>query len=188
MEADKNIAVTNSRNVAIYNAEGKLEATIVDGKLTTSNEGIMLLDNDISLGKQEQMTYICLPTRTYTVANLDKKITNFDLTMVNTDLGINVSTSAQEVTVAVDDEYAMNTLVMDADASDTYSVTLSNSTGTGYREVVVDGKGQGESIESVRHNGADIERRHGKPAGDRVRDAGRQPEVHHHTEERLHDQ
>ena len=147
MEADKNIAVTNSRNVAIYNAEGKLEATIVDGKLTTSNEGIMLLDNDISLGKQEQMTYICLPTRTYTVANQDKKITNFDLTMVNTDLGINVSTSAQEVTVAVDDEYAMNTLVMDADASDTYSVTLSNSTGTGYREVVVDGKGQGESIE-----------------------------------------
>ena len=35
MEADKNIAVTNSRNVAIYNAEGKLEATIVDGKLAT---------------------------------------------------------------------------------------------------------------------------------------------------------
>jgi hypothetical protein len=65
---------------------------------------------------------LSLPTKTHTIVNLDRNFTGFAVTMVDTDLGLSVETTVQEVTISVDDSCNINTLIMEASPSDTYSV------------------------------------------------------------------
>ena len=153
---EASLAFVNSQNFAVYDVNGNLEAIVSDGALSDKTGKISRIEDELSLtGSGTQEVVLSLPTKTHTIVNLDRNLSSFAVNMVDTELGVKVETTVQEVTLSVDDAYNINTLVMDAGESDTYSVTLSNSFAAGYDEIVVNGKGQGETL-SISQSGTNL--------------------------------
>ena len=153
---EASLAFVNSQNFAVYDVKGSLEAIVSDGVLSDRTGKISLIEDELSLtGAGTQEVILSLPTKTHTITNLDKSLSSFAVSVVDTDLGISVDTTVQEITVSVDDEYSVNSLSMDAGTGDTYSVTLSNSFASGYDKVEVNGSGQGETL-SISQSGTNL--------------------------------
>ena len=153
---EASLAFVNSQNFAVYDVNGNLEAIVSDGALSDRTGKISRIEDELSLtGPGTQEVVLSLPTKTHTIVNLDRNLSSFAVNMVDTELGVKVETTVREVTLSVDDSYNINSLVMDAGESDTYSVTLSNSFASGYDKVEVNGSGQGETL-SISQSGTDL--------------------------------
>ena len=155
-QQEASLAFVNSRNFAVYDVKGSLEAIVSEGSLSDRTGKISLIEDELSLtGPLTRDVILSLPTKTHTIVNLDRTISSFAVTVVDTDLGISVDTTVQEVTLSVDDEYSISSLSMEAETGDTYSVTLSSSFASGYDKVEVSGTGQGETL-SISQSGTDL--------------------------------
>ena len=153
---EASLAFVNSQNFAVYDVKGNLEAVFSGGSLSDYTGKISRISDELSLtGGGTQEVVLSIPTKTHTIVNLDRTLSSFAVTVVDTDLGISVDTTVQEVTLSVDDEYSVSSLSMDAGTGDTYSVTLSSSFASGYDKVEVSGTGQGETL-SISQSGTNL--------------------------------
>ena len=153
---EASLAFVNSQNFAVYDVKGNLEAVFSGGSLSDYTGKISRISDELSLtGGGTQEVVLSIPTKTHTIVNLDRTLSSFAVTVVDTDLGISVDTTVQEVTLSVDDEYSVSSLSMDAGTGDTYSVTLSSSFASGYDKVEVSGTGQGETL-SISQSGTSL--------------------------------
>ena len=153
---EASLAFVNSQNFAVYDVKGNLEAVFSGGSLSDYTGKISRISDELSLkGGGTQEVVLSIPTKTHTIVNLDRTLSSFAVTVVDTDLGISVDTTVQEVTLSVDDEYSVSSLSMDAGTGDSYSVTLSNSFASGYDKVEVSGTGQGETL-SISQSGTSL--------------------------------
>lgn len=149
LEENENIGFFNSKNLTVYDSSDKLVAKVENGQLTASAEGVRIMDEDLVLGSNQDNDTVALtmPVDAYRITNQDESISQFKMTIFDTDLGMEIDTTTKEVLVAVDDSCNLNTVAMDAAAGDTYTVTLNSTNEYDNEEVVVKGKGTGEILE-----------------------------------------
>ena len=138
---------TDTFNFDVYNSNNNLVATIREGELSTKNPDIYLVENLWVDENNKDKLVLSMPVGTYKFKNLDEKKSDFNVSMVNNDLGISVSTTSGEVTLAVDDEKHRNAAYINASQDDTYSVTLNSTFSSDDRNVVVSGTGTGQMAE-----------------------------------------
>ena len=150
---NENVVSANSKSLAIYEGDSTSPiATVTGGELTTHNSDIHIIEELREEGAGDQI-FLSMPVDVYTFNNLDMSVDEFEVSMVDQNLGSTVSTTANSVTLAVDDSCNLNATYIDASKDDTYSVTLSSSFGYGDDSVVVTGKGSGETLEVSQSHG-----------------------------------
>lgn len=144
---NENVLSLNSGSVAIYASGDKPVATVTQGELSTTLDDIQVI-NYLALETAESDTLLLsLPVDVYTFQNLDKSVEEFEVAVANNNLGAKASTTAESVTIAVDDSCNLNAVYIDASEEDTYSITLNSSFVFDEDNVVVAGKGNGETME-----------------------------------------
>lgn len=153
LQENENIVSINSDSVAIYNGSDKPVATVTQGTLSSTLDNIRII-NDLSLEANDNDTIlISVPTDVYTFENLDKSVETFTVAVTNTNLGASASTTADEITIAVDDSCNLNSVYIDAGENDTYSITLNSTFSYDHDDVTVSGTGSGEQLEVSQSKG-----------------------------------
>ena len=147
LEENENVLSINSGSVAIYTSGDKPVATVTQGELSTTLDDIQVIEY-FALEKAETDTLLLsVPVDVYTFQNLDKSVDEFEVSVTNNNLGAKASTTAESVTIAVDDSCNLNAVYIDAGEDDTYSITLNSSFTFDEDNVEVTGKGNGETME-----------------------------------------
>lgn len=154
LEENENILSVNSRDVAIYDVEDKEVARLDNGKLYTKENDIQVVE-DLSMDPEDTgEILLSVPVDVYTVSNKAKNSAAFKVSMTNVNLGAQINTTAGSVTLAVDDSCNNNVVqVINAKEKDTYSVTLNSTAPADKDEVVIKGKGNGETLEISQSKG-----------------------------------
>ena len=149
LEEITNVAEFNSNNIALYNAEEELIASVIEGQLVTSEPKITIVEYDLMLRPTVDDDHVMLriPADVYTVKNLDSDIEIFEMRIVDTNLGATVSTTADTIIMAVDDNSHTNAVFIQAGYEDTYSITLNSSFEQDSEEVCVEGTGANALLE-----------------------------------------
>lgn len=147
LKENENVLSINSGSVAIYTNGDKPVATVTQGELSTTIDDIHVIDY-LSLERADSDTLLLsVPVDVYTFQNLDKSVDEFEVSMANTNLGAKALTTAESITMAVDDSCNLNAVYIDAGENDEYSITLNSSFSYDEDNVVVTGKGNGETME-----------------------------------------
>ena len=153
---DTSLAIVDSRNFEVYDVQGRLEAVVSGGELTDYTGSIVraeaLLDTAVS---DTDPVCLYLPTKTYVIKNTDESASGFALELVDTVRGLSVNTTVREVTLAVDDDYDVCSLIMEAEEGDAYRVELKNSDLSDSGDVLIEGSGTGEFL-SISQSGAEL--------------------------------
>ena len=150
---NENVVRANSKSLAIYESDSTSPvATVTGGELATQNSDIHIIEELTEEEKGDQV-FLSMPINVYTFDNLDKSISEFEVSMVDSNLGTTVSTTANSVTLAVDDSCNLNATYIDASEDDTYCVTLNSTFDYDEDNVVVTGVGNGEIMEVSQSKG-----------------------------------
>ena len=121
-----------------------------DGKITEGDKDIYVADEFGFSGEESGSTVLYMPAdRTYTVVNNDRDITTFEATMVNVDRSAGVSTEADCITFTVSDSEKVNSVCVDAEKNEEYSIVLDYSEDLENESVEISGKGCGETVNVV---------------------------------------
>ncbi len=156
LEETTNVAEFNSKNIALYNAEEELIASMIEGQLVTSDPIITVVEYDLTLSPAtSDHVMLRIPADIYTVKNLDADLELFEMRIVDTNLGATVSTTADTIIMAVDDNSHTNAVFIQAGYDDTYSITLNSSFEQDSNEVCVEGSGANALLE-VSQSGGNI--------------------------------
>lgn len=126
----KNLLSVNSDDISIYDSEDKLLAKVDDGVLTTDDEDIYdITPLDITKGDDSntERCILSLPVAHYIVENNEKEIDDFEVSIVNKELGATVTTESDRVEVYADDYADAAGATIETDADDKYFVTLESS-------------------------------------------------------------
>lgn len=154
LQENENVLSINSGSVAIYAGGDKPVATLMQGELSTKLEGIHIVDY-LSLDRADTDTvFLSVPVDVYTFQNLDHSVDEFEVSVANTNLGATASTTADSITIAVDDSCNLNCVFIDAGEDDEYSITLNSSFSYDEDNVVVTGRGNGEVMEVSQTRGS----------------------------------
>ena len=154
LKENENVLSINSGSVAIYTSGDKPVATVTQGELSTTIDDIHVIDY-LSLERADSDTLLLsVPVDVYTFKNLDKSVEEFEVSVANTNLGASASTTAESITMAVDDSCNLNAVYIDAGENDEYSITLNSSFTYDEDNVVVTGKGNGEIMEVSQTKGS----------------------------------
>lgn len=155
LEENENVAFINAKDVAIYDSNNKLMAMIHDGQLISAEPGFYMMDDELTGESSGEKSGIALamPIDTYRFQNLDASVEQFEISMFDTNLGADVSTTAREIILSVDDSNNLNAVRIQAAADDTYSVTLHSSYPYDKETVTVEGKGNGGLLEISQSKG-----------------------------------
>ena len=147
LKENENVLSINSGSVAIYTSGDKPVATVTQGELSTTIDDIQVIDY-LSLERADSDTLLLsVPVDVYTFKNLDMSVDEFEIAITNTNLGASAVTTADSITMAVDDSCNLNAVYIDASEDDDYSITLNSSFSYDENNVVVTGKGNGEMME-----------------------------------------
>ena len=153
LEENINIATFNSLSLTIYDGNDRPVASLENGKLAARDNNISIVEDDLILGtslsssEEGSSVTLSLPIDAYTVVNNDKRIRDFSVSVIDTNLGAEAVTSADRVIFAVDDSENLNMISIPASKGDTYSVTLLSSFAWDKDEVEISGRGLGETLE-----------------------------------------
>lgn len=103
---------------------GNLLAKVDKGKFISYSPSVYE-QNLLSAGIYTEDTVLCMPADTYTIVNTDGG--SLDITMAHNLQSASVVTDASSVTISVVDDEAINMVSVDADADESYQVTLSSA-------------------------------------------------------------
>lgn len=170
-----NLLTINTEDAIIRDMNGNVAATIRNGEVITNRKDIYPMINiGIKSGEtpsESTAVSLWLPTNElYTVANGDSSVARFEATMVHMDQSATVSTTASEVTLAVDDSLELSYVELQDSAGDDYEIVLNSTLGLGYGDVQLSGTTANSSAALAQisgklyANGADV----GKNAALRV--------------------
>ncbi len=122
--AQSNALFVNSDDISVCDENGKVIATLVNGRLVTDVEGITFVQSFIS--KDSYMLY--LPAdKTYTVINNDEQAESFEVKMISIDRCTTVTTEADNITLTVSDTLETNAVTIDSEENEDYTVVLDYS-------------------------------------------------------------
>ena len=131
----------NSSNLVIRDVAGDEVAKLENGILYSNQENVYSVPN-LSLGAEDDLRGIYLPTDYYYVENLDENVT-FSASMIGDELSASVTTSAEIVSFSMDESIGLNVvLIPDASSNDIFSVEMIN----GERNITLQGAGTGGNI------------------------------------------
>lgn len=149
LKENENMAFVNTKDVAIYDGNDKLAAMVYDGQLVSSKPDIYMMDDELerNTGGGSSGIALGMPIDVYRLKNLDASVDDFQVSVIDTNLGVDVNTSAKEITVAVDDSCNSNAVYIHAATSDNYSVTLNSSYAYDNGTVMAKGKGSDDFLE-----------------------------------------
>ena len=154
LQKNYNLLSTNAKDVAIYDVEDNLLANIQDGDLVNGKKDIIIHSEDLSIGgSDEDNIMITLPIDVYTIKNKDKAVDDFQIELLNSDVGSNITTSANQLTLVADDENDLNQVFIEAGKDDYYDVTLNSTISGDNNEVVVKGNGSDDTLSISQFNG-----------------------------------
>ena len=141
---------TVNSDVLIRDMDGNSVASIEDGELFTGRNDIVpvvqfgIMDNGTFPARST--TSILLPADLYTVERLSasnatlQSIELFEATMIHVEQSASITTTADKITFAVDDESGINYVSIDGDESGkTYDVTLNSTLAGNLEEVQLTG-------------------------------------------------
>ena len=144
VDPNADILELNSTSFVVRDFDGNIVCKAENGEFTSYNsETFELLIAEMN---KPSGYLLMLPADYYTIENKDTSIDSFELNIVNTNLGATVSTSADKVSIAVDDEYDVNNIVVEADKGEKYELCLLSSMNNGYETITLSGIGDGTSI------------------------------------------
>jgi hypothetical protein len=155
MELKIGSLVVNAASYSILDEAGQTIASCRNGVFTSNSEDVFLATY-IS-GNQEVYSTgeIILPTGNYTIRNEDSSLERFKVQMIHCNLGAIVETTADEVTVAVDDSTNTNLISVPAQQNKEYEMTLLSSADSDYAQVRLKGEIAGNAV-SVSQSEGDV--------------------------------
>ena len=156
-----NSLILSTKNANIYNSNGVLMASIIEGELESKYEDICkIIPNTVVNSQSASSLEIHLPSGEYIIENTDPFSTEFTAEMMNLQQCATVTTQAKKVTVCVNDEERTNFVICHANENQTYSIRLESSiegdkesierTGTGNSNHYI-GVSQSEGVEKELH-------------------------------------
>lgn len=148
-----NFMGTTSKNVSIYDVEDNLIAEIKDGDLTKGSDNVVVHSMDLSIGANQDEVFVSMPVDYYTIKNNNKNDKNFEIELYNGDIGTSVTTSADEVSIAVDETSRLNTVQVAASTADFYEVKLSSIDDGEVSEINIQGIGSDRVLNITQQNG-----------------------------------
>ncbi|MBE5957374.1 MAG: leucine-rich repeat domain-containing protein [Lachnospiraceae bacterium] len=110
----------NSQYVTITDANGNVVYQI-NGHTIKSNESVTDLEPYIN---ENNMSVLRVPVGQYTITNLDSSVANLQVNAANSENGVNVSTTADTVTIDVSAEDGVNSASVDTEKGDTYDIEM----------------------------------------------------------------
>lgn len=126
-----NVLNMNTDSADIYDYSGKKVASLKNGVLTSTTDKIYqyqpLKLKDDSTSSNTEGSLIYLPTDLYIIKNKKSSVKEFQVNMVNVKQSVSVTTTANQVTLSVDDSEQLNTASIPADQGDSYNVILESS-------------------------------------------------------------
>ncbi len=151
------LLLIESQCVKVTDANGNVVYKI-NGHTIQGNESVRDLEPYIS---DEGVTLLRVPVGEYTITNLDKKADSLTVNAANSENGVNVTTSANTVTVNVSAKDGLNSATVDASKGDTYDIEMTyinddvdnklsiNGTAPASEEVVMDYSDNNLSVEGT---------------------------------------
>lgn len=136
----RNLMFLNLENAVIQDSDGKTVATVTNGAVSTNRSDVYpMADYGVLLDGTSNTpsgAAVWLPSNeVYTVTTTEK---NIEAAMVNVDQSAAVTTSAQSVTFAVNDDHALDYVRVDQTGA-SYNITLSSTLDRGYEDVQLTG-------------------------------------------------
>lgn len=151
-----NLVAANSDDLKIYDVDGREVASVTGGALQTANDKIQEVSCDaFDLESGVHLNYMLyLPVDLYTIENTDKSIKAFDVEIVNEDLGAQVVTNENKVTLCADDSCNLSSVLLDAAKNESYEITLYSSRKGDPGSRQWKGVGEGETISVMTDSGS----------------------------------
>lgn len=150
LEEDMNIMHIQSDNAAIYNSDNQIVVKIEEGNATVFDNQIYVADDSLTLRQKEEVNTgvdLILPIDIYTIVSDSAELEKFSVSLMDVQLAASVTTTASNVTLAVDDSCNLNAVYISASEDDTYSVTLNSSYEEDNDDVVIEGKGLNDVLD-----------------------------------------
>jgi len=149
-----NMLIINSDEFKVQDQNGIVVAEIKDGRLTAKKQDIyQFRPTDLRVDEEkndsQKKTLIYLPTDAYMIKNTDDSIDKLEIGMVDENQSVNVTTTADDVTVHVNDREKCNVVNIHADNSDSYEVVLNSSleSAKDMEEITVSGTAAKNTVE-----------------------------------------
>lgn len=140
---DVNLLTINTKNAVIKDVNGSIAAKVQNGEIITNREDIYpLIDVGIKSdgNTSENGISLWLPTNDlYTIINADSSTARFEAAMVHMDQSVTVSTTASEVTLAVDDSVELSYVELPNRAGNDYEIVLNSTLSLGHSDVQLSG-------------------------------------------------
>lgn len=140
-----NMISVNSPNFELKDYEGNTIATMVDGELNTSNDSVIQY-LETNLGSD--MNMLIVPTDVYQITNTDDSVQEFQVNTVNVEQSLSVSTTADDMTLAVSDSDGVDTVSVNTTEGDSYTVSIESQlpSANGLNEMEFSGTGNGNVV------------------------------------------
>lgn len=140
-----NVMNVSSSDFEIRDVAGKLLGECVDGNFKAYDKSIMPV-NFMDVNERTDSTLI-LPCDVYKVVDTSPSTESITVSMTDTQYSSSVSTTADEITFAVSDEFDMNSVTINAQKGDTYDLELSSSKDDAYENITLAGVSDGTRID-----------------------------------------
>jgi len=146
-ETSSNLLSTKLENLIIKGQSGRELARLEKGELKSTDSSIFLMEtSDISsegLVSGDRPNIIVLPSGQYTIEQPDESTRSMYVSMVNYDLGAEVTTSSKKVTFDVNDNSSMDKITIDTGKGDDYAIILKSTAPSDHSVVEVSGISKG---------------------------------------------
>ena len=130
------LLLINSQYVKIIDARGNVIYEI-NGHIISSSESVTDLEPYIN---EDNMTLLRVPVGQYTITNMDQSVEKLQVNAANNASGVNVSTTADTVTVDVSVEDGVNSASVNTKKGDTYDVEMTYITNDIDNRISIQGK------------------------------------------------
>lgn len=149
-DAGRVLLSVESRDAVVWDSSGDVVATIQNGQVLSSREGIAPLRYAglPPAGTLPGRTALWLPSgETYTVRSSDARTAKLTVDMVNVDQQASVSTTASKVSIAVMDRKGFCAVELPGGGREDYTITLTSTLPGGHQEVSLRGStGEEETV------------------------------------------
>ena len=139
--ANTNWLTLSTENASIYDVEGNKVAEIIHGKLKTDRKDVYVLQDITAEPRKKKGVSLYLPSDVYKIVNTDKNQQEFTMDMVHVNQGASVTTEADEIIVAVNDQERINSVVCNAGEGVSYKISLMSTFEDDEENVEVSGTG-----------------------------------------------
>ena len=153
--SNMNLFISNSRDFELFDVNDNVAAVVKNGELVESKDGVeQVLCYGVRPDGTSNPSVLYLPVELYTLKNTDKKIDNLDVQLVNEELGVQVMTSGDEVTMCADDSCNLSSVKLNSQGENNdYQIFLTSSRDGDPDCIEMSGASDGETISVMIENG-----------------------------------